>query len=201
MDEVKYFRERIPSEEHIPVPIQGRSAPDAELATVFAACDGTRSVAAVGRVCGLAEFDVTQQIFQLVQSGFLHIIAPRPTNPEAVVAIFNEAMREISGAAGHAGQLGSLQQAMSVFAMSGGVYFLLFHGADPAPDGTVIAEKIARNFATHGAGEPLATLGQWLYDYAAYALFTTEGLVPKAEGQILQKTVTDRLALLAPGGS
>src|SRR5262249_19515250 len=53
MDESKYFRERIPSDSHVPIPVAGRSDPEPELAAVWHACDGHRSVLEVGRVCGL----------------------------------------------------------------------------------------------------------------------------------------------------
>src|SRR5882672_8305933 len=40
MDESKYFRERIPSDIHVPVPIAGRSDPAQELSAVWRVCDG-----------------------------------------------------------------------------------------------------------------------------------------------------------------
>src|SRR6185503_3040393 len=103
MDEGKYFRERIPSESHIPIPIAGRSDPEEELRTVWQACDGRRSVSEIGRATGLAEFEVTRALFRLVQSGFLHIGAPKPDGPQALVAIFNDAIAAIFQAVERAG--------------------------------------------------------------------------------------------------
>jgi hypothetical protein len=102
MDESKYFRERIPSGDHIPVPIAGRGDPPEELFRIFAACDGVRSVDEIGRVYGLGEFDVTKAVFQLVQGGFVRINAPTPIGLVALLSIFNDAMGVIFGQIGRA---------------------------------------------------------------------------------------------------
>ena len=94
MDEMRYFRDRIPSDQHVPerVQSQGRDAPDETFAKVWAAIDGVRSIAEICRVVGQGEFEVTQALFQLVQSGHVTVQTPRPTGPAAVVALFNEAI-------------------------------------------------------------------------------------------------------------
>ena len=53
MDEMKYFREKIPNDSFIPVPTAGagKKPPD-ELALVFDQCDGKRSIADIGRRIG-----------------------------------------------------------------------------------------------------------------------------------------------------
>jgi len=72
MDETRYFRDRIPSDQHVPARVVGREAPAVEFLKVFGAIDGVRPVAEIGRVIGQGEFEVTQALFQLVQSG--HVV-------------------------------------------------------------------------------------------------------------------------------
>lgn len=198
MDESKYFRERIPSDEHVPVPVPGRGEPPAELAAVLAACDGQRSVADIGRASGLGEFEVTQALFQLVQTGFVHVNPPRPTGPQALVAIFNDAMRTIVRAAETAGKGGALREHLASFATSGGIYDALFMGAGPRDDGTLDEERIAKNIALLVEDDAEAQLATWLYEYVAFALFDAGSELPKQEEQALSKTVSERIKLLAP---
>src|SRR5262249_24491233 len=92
MDETRYFRDRIPSDQHVPDRVPNRAPPEPELQKAFQAVDGAGSVADICRVVEQGEFEVTQVLFQLVQSGHVVIHAPRPTGPAAIVAVFNESM-------------------------------------------------------------------------------------------------------------
>ncbi len=198
MDESKYFRERIPSDNHIPVPIAGRSDPEDELKKVWDACDGRRSVLEIGRVCGLGEFDVTRELFQLVRTGFLHISPPTPEGPEALVDIFNDAMSAIYEAVGRAGKGELLRQHLSAFATSIGIYDTLFAGAGPSERGRLDASRIAHNIQTLGGDDPDTVLAQWLYEYVAFALFDGGSQLSKDEEQLLSKYVSERIQILAP---
>ena len=197
MDEVKYFRERIPSDEHVPVRVPGRTEPPAELAQVLAACDGRRSVMEVGRACGLPEFEATHAVFRLVQAGFLHIQPPLPTSVEAIVAIFNDAIRAIYESLDRAGKSDSLRSQMSMYSSTAGVYDALFSGAGPAGDGTLKEARIAKNMDLMGVDDPQPALAEWLYDYVSYAMFNASAGLTKENEQALAKRVHDRLALLA----
>jgi hypothetical protein len=121
MDEMRYFRDRIPSDQHVPARERGRDAPAAELSEVYAAIDGARSVAEICRVVGRDEFEVTQAIFQLVQSGHVVVHAPRPTGPAAVVALFNEAIALIFREVDAVGQGGVVREQLASFATGAGV--------------------------------------------------------------------------------
>ncbi len=198
MDEVKYFRQRIPSEAHVPMRIAGRADPPAPLRRVLEACDGRRSVLDVGRACGLDEFDVTHAVFQLVQAGFVQIQPPLPTSVEAIVAIFNDAMRAIYVATEAVGQIDALRSTLAMYASTAGVYDVLFLGAGPADDGTLKEARVARNIVHIADDDPAGQLAEWLYDYAAYALFNATAVLPKADEQALTKRVHDALSQLAP---
>jgi hypothetical protein len=200
MDEVKYFRQRIPSDEHVPMRIAGREGPPEKLAPVHAACDGKRSIGDIGRACGLSEFEATHAVFQLMQSGFLQIRPPLATSAEGSVALFNEAMRAIFETLERAapGKANGVRSQLSMYASTAGVYDVLFMGAGPEPDGAVTEARVAKNLAVFGGEDAVEQLGEWLYDYAAYALFSAVAELPKEEEEALSKRVHARLSLLAP---
>jgi len=198
MDESKYFRDRIPSDHHIPVPIAGRSDPEDEFKKVWNACDGRRSILQVGRVCGLGEFEVMRDLFQLVRAGFVHISPPTPEGPEALVGVFNDVMSAIYEAVGRVGKTDPLRQHLSAFATSIGIYDTLFAGAGPSEAGRLDASRIAHNIKSLAGEDPDAVLAQWLYEYASFALFDGGSQLSKDEEQLLSKYVAERIQILAP---
>jgi hypothetical protein len=198
MDESKYFRDRIPSDSHIPIPIAGRSDPEPDLAAVWQACDGRRSVLEIGRVTGLGEFDVTRALFQLVQSGFIHISPPVPEGPEALVSIFNDAMAAIFQAAEEIRKAQVLRDHLAAFASSIGIYDALFAHAGPSENGCLDESRIAQNIKMLGGDDPDSLLAQWLYEYVAFALFDAGSQLSKDAEQALSKHVSERIMMLAP---
>ena len=198
MDESKYFRERIPSDSHIPIPIAGRSDPEEELRAVWQACDGRRSVSEIGRATGLAEFEVTRALFRLVQSGFLHIGAPKPDGPQALVSIFNDAIAAIFQAVERAGTGGLLRDNLAAFATSIGIYDTLFAGAGPAPDGRLNEARVAQNVQTMSGADADRLLSQWLHEYVSFALFDASSQLSGDEAQSLSAYVSERIVALAP---
>jgi Domain of unknown function (DUF4388) len=186
MDEMRYFRDRIPSDQHVPERAGGRDpsgydggaapkAPGEEFAKLWAAIDGVRSIAEICRVVGQGEFEVTQGLFQLVQSGHVTVQTPRPTGPAAVVALFNDAIALIFREVDAAGRGGEVREQLASFATGAGVYDALFLRAGPAPDGTVIGERIIENIARLvGPDQAEGTLAQWLYEYVSFAVFVAE---------------------------
>jgi hypothetical protein len=198
MDESKYFRERIPSDTHVPVPIAGRSDPAEELRAVWQACDGRRSVLEVGRTTGLGEFEVTRALFQLVQSGFVHVSPPMPEGPHALVTIFNEALSLIFRAAERVGKAKLLREHLGQFASSIGIYDALFAGAGPTEDGRLDEQRTVQNVKTLGGSDADVLLAQWLYEYAAFALFDAGSQLSKDDEQRLSKEVSELIKVLAP---
>lgn len=191
MDELSYFRERIPSDEHVPVRVPNRPEPSRELAAVYHAIDGERSVGEIGRVCQTSLFDATQAVFQLLQSGLVAMRPPRPNDPMAVVETFNTALRAAFRAATGAGRDDELRATLASFASSSGFYDPLFFAAGPDADGSVRAERVISNIATLAGDDVLSTLSQWLYDYAAFALFAAQSLVSGDAGRELSRQVSE----------
>jgi Domain of unknown function (DUF4388) len=195
MDELRFFREKIPSDAWIPVPVasvSGRKAP-AELVEVLAECDGRRSVAEIGRRIGQLEFEVTRAVFQLATSGFVTVTAPRPEGTAAIVEAYNRAMAEIHRACDEAGSGRGLRAGLEQFAMSTGVYVPLFSGAGPAEDGSLRAERIAQNVAAIAGDAGDAWLAQQLVEYAGFALFQAGSIVPREVEAALNARVAEIL--------
>jgi hypothetical protein len=207
MDETRYFRDRIPSDQHVPARVPGRELPEPEFVKVYEAIDGARSVADICRVVGQGEFEVTQALFQLVQSGKVVVHAPRPTGPAAIVALFNEAIvmiyREVD-AVGHGAEV---REQLSSFATGAGIYDSLFRRGGPAADGTLTPDRIIENVGVLvGPDQAEPMLAQWLYEYVSFAMFVAEPFLrpdgpggKRSEGgSQLAKNVAELVAPLAP---
>jgi hypothetical protein len=185
MDEMRYFRERIPNDEFIPVPKAGDRKPPEELGEAFAQCDGKRSIAEIGRRTGQLEFEVTRSVYQLVQGGFVAVTAPRPQGAVAIVNAFNPALKEIHARCDNALRGAELRDALGRFATASLAFDPLFFGAGPHQDGSFTAERVAKNLAAVAGEDPDAWLVQLLEEYVGFALFHAGSLLTRdAEAQL-----------------
>lgn len=215
MDEMRYFRDRIPSDQHVPDRVPGHDPPGDDLIWVWSAIDGARSIAEICRVVGHDEFEITQAVFQLLQSGHVAIHAPRATGPAAVVAVFNQAIALIFREVDSVDRGGEVREQLASFATGAGVYDALFRKAGPADDGTLIVERIIENIATLvGPDQAESTLAQWLYEYVSFAVFVAEPFLrpghegpsgpvsirsgAQSQGSILARKVNELVSPLAP---
>jgi hypothetical protein len=198
MDEMHFFREKIPSDDYIPTPVpSAKKAPD-DLAEVFAQCDGKRSIAEIGRRIGQLEFEVTRAVFQLINGGFLTVASPRPQGPEAIVEVFNGALREVHKRCDLAKKGTDLREGLGRFAIGAGIYDPLFLGAGPLDDGSLRAERLARNLSALAGDEPDAWLIQLLHEYVGFAMFQAESLLPRDVERELASHVAELLKPVRP---
>jgi len=205
MDEMECFRARIPSSLHVPARVpSAKLAPSHEHTAVWEAVDGVRSIEEIGRVIGKGEFDTTRALFQLIQGNAVVVHPPRPTGPEAIVALFNQAISTVMAQIDRCGGADEIRQQLSSFATASGVYDALFGDAGPSADGTLDPGRIADSaevlIGPEGAAEMLA---QWLYEYASFAMFIAEPLLraaDEANAARVSRQVADLLAPLAPEG-
>jgi hypothetical protein len=193
MDEMRFFRERIPNDEYIPAPKAATQRPPDELADAFAQCDGKRSIAEIGRRTGQLEFEVTRAVYQLLQGGFVTVAAPRPQGPVAIVLAFNPALVEVHRRCDAAGRGGELRDALSRFATGALVFDPLFFGAGPAQDGSFTAARVAKNLAAVAGEEPDAWLVQLLEEYVGFALFQAGSMLPREQEASLAAHVAEVL--------
>jgi len=195
MDEMRFFREKVPNENYVPMAVPGKKPPD-DVADVFALIDGTKSIADIGRATGQLEFEITRAVFQLVSSGCVYVNAPRPRGPEAIVETFNPAISRIHERCDAAGKGGELRDGLSRFATGGGIYDPLFMGAGPAQaDGTLKPNRIASNVAALTGEDPDAWLVGLMNDYVGFGLFHAESLLPR---DVHQKLVADVMEIVKP---
>jgi hypothetical protein len=204
MDEMKYFRERIPSDKHVPERVKGRPAPTGEeLSKVFAAIDGARSIADICRVVGQGEFDVTRHVFQMLQEGCVVVRPPRPTGPAAIVTLFNEAMSLVMREVDAVGKGDEVRKHLASFATGAGIYDTLFMRAGPKQDGTLDEQKLIDNAAMlAGPDQAEGMLAQWLHDYVSFAIFIADPVLrasakSSAHGPAFAKDVAEIVAPLA----
>jgi hypothetical protein len=163
------------------------------LMEVYEQCDGKRSIAEIGRRIGQLEFEVTRIVFQLVNGGFLVVLAPRPEGPEAIVRAFNPAFAEIHKKCDAAGKGAEFRDGLSRFATGGGIFDPLFQSAGPAQDGTLRPDRVARNVAVLAGDDPDAWLIQQLFEYTGFALFHAGSLLPRDVEMQLNATVAEML--------
>ena len=202
MDELRYFRQKIPSSEHVPVRIENRGTPAEEFQVVYSAIDGKQSVGELGRITGLGEFDTTKALYALVQSQHVSIHPPRVSGgPTSLVAAANGALRAIFAAADHGGKAGEVRSNVESFAIGAGVYDILFRNAGPDETGALDPDTVAANsVVVAGGADQDNLLKQMLHEYVSFALFSAgAALGSGAEGE-LAKQVAHALSGLRPQG-
>ncbi|HEX7452880.1 MAG TPA: DUF4388 domain-containing protein [Polyangiaceae bacterium] len=202
MDELRYFRQKIPSSEHVPVRVENRGTPAEEFQVVYAAIDGKQSVGELGRITGLGEFDTTKALYALVQSQHVSIHPPRVSGgPTSLVAAANGALRAIFAAADHGGKAGEVRSNLESFAIGAGVYDILFRNAGPDETGALDPDTVAANsVVVAGGADQDNMLKQMLHEYVSFALFSAgAALGSGAEGE-LAKQVAHALTGLRPQG-
>jgi hypothetical protein len=195
MDEMHFFREKIPSDAWVPAVVPGAAGKEApaDLVEVLEQCDGRRSVAEIGRRTGRLEFEVTRAVFQLVTAGFVGVTSPKPEGPAAVVEIINRALVEIHRACGARGGGADLREGLEQFATSTGTYVPLFDGAGPVADGSLRAERLEKNARVLAGAGAEGWLSAQLVEYTAFALFHAGSLLPRDEEAALKASVADML--------
>jgi hypothetical protein len=198
MDEMRYFREKIPSADHVPFRQSKNEPPPEEYATTYGAIDGTHSIESIGRITGRGEFETTKDVYALMQSKHVGIHPPKLGGGlSAVVETANEGLRLLHKEAEAASIAEDLRASLASFAVGAGVYDILFRGAGPDPTGALDADRVAENasLVAHG-DDPERILKQMLLDYVGFAVFSAGSFLgPEKEGELTRQvgTITSRL--------
>jgi hypothetical protein len=199
MDEMRYFLQKVPSSEHIPVKEQGR-APPTDFVKVYDAIDGRMNVEEIGRATGLGEFETTKAVYGLVQSRHVAMHPPRASGgPTALVSAANGALLAIFRAAESGGKVGEVRDSLASFAVGAGVYDMLFRGAGPNAAGALDADRVAQNAViVAGGADPDHVLKQMLHEYVSFALFTVGAALGSGAESEVTRAVTPLLSTLRP---
>ena len=200
MDEMRYFRQRVPSGDYVPEKAPGRDAPAKEFRAVYEAIDGVLSVIELGRVLGLGEFSTTKQLFQLIQSKHVTMQKPRMRGgPIEVVETANAVLKQIHQDADSAGKGTVLRNNLASFVDA--TYEQLFHNAGPGEKGAFDSQRVVDNARVLFAGANIERqLKELFYDYVSFALFTAGSLVRRAKDAGLGKQVEPLMSRLRPIG-
>lgn len=202
LDEMRFFTQKIPSSEHVPLRAPGRSGVPEEFEKVYVAVDGRSNVEELGRVTGLGEFETTRALYALVQSHHVVIHAPRVSGgPTALVNAASEALRAIFEVSGSAGKASEVRESLASFAVGAGVYEILFRGAGPNAGGALDADRVAANAVLVASGsDPENVLKQMLHEYVSFALFSIGAALGSEVEADVTRRVAPQLAGLRPQG-
>jgi Domain of unknown function (DUF4388) len=190
MDEMRYFREKIPSADYVPYRLSKPDDPSEEYRTTYGAIDGSLSIEGIGRATGRGEFETTKDIYALMQSKHVAIHPPKLGGGlSAVVETANEALRLLHREAEAESIVQDLRASLASFAVGAGVYDILFRGAGPDKAGALDADKVAENasLVAHG-DDPERILKQMLLDYVGFAVFSAGSFLgPEKEGELTRQ--------------
>jgi hypothetical protein len=202
MDEVRYFRQKIPSGDYVPVRLEAKTSPAPEFLSTFEAIDGKANVEEIGRITGLGEFATTKNLYALVQSKHVAIHPPRFSGgPAGLVAFANVALRAIHQFADGADKGKALRESLASFAVGAGVYDMLFRKAGPDESGAYDPEIVAHNSQIVATGADAENvLKQMLHEYVSFALFSAGTALGSEKDGELKKEVGPVLAKLRPQG-
>ena len=200
MDEMRYFRERIPSAEYVPYRLELSSQPPADYRYTYDAADGKKTVEEIGRTTGRGEFMTTKDVYALIQSKHLSLHLPRPSGGlSAVVSLANEVLRIAHREADAAGFGEDLRQNLASFTVGAGVYEILFRGAGPDETGLLEPNAVTDNVALVGhSDDPDRVLRQMLHDYVAFALFSAGAMLGQSKEAELSREAGPLVGRLLP---
>jgi Domain of unknown function (DUF4388) len=202
MDEMRYFRQKIPGGDYVPVRLEAANAPSTEFAETYAAIDGKSSVEEIGRITGKGEFVTSKQLYALCQSKHVAIHPPRAVGgPVGLVSAANGALLVIHRFANEAGKGESLRDSLASFAVGAGVYDILFRSAGPDAQGVLDPKAVADNSVLVAAGaDPENVLKQMLHEYVSFALFSAGTALGSEKENELRREVGGVLQKLRPQG-
>jgi hypothetical protein len=200
MDELRYFRQKIPSAEHVPLRVENRGTPAEEFRALYSTIDGKLSVGELGRNTGLGEFDTTKALYALVQSQHVTIHPPRVSGgPTSLVAAANGALHAVFAAAANGGKIEEVRSNLESFAIGAGVYDILFRNAGPDEWGALDPDTVAANsVVVAGGADQDNMLKQMLHEYVSFALFSAGAALGSGAESELARQVA--LAGLRPQG-
>jgi hypothetical protein len=201
LDEIKYFRQRIPNSNFIPADGGATGPPPQEFEAVYDAVDGVRNVADIGRQTGLGEFECTKALYALSQSKYIIINKPRfEGGLSGLVDQGNHALRPIYQRVDAAGKGTAFRNALDQFATGAGIYAMLFRGAGPNERGMLEPDGVCQNLHDVADGDEELFLKTKLHEYISFALFAAGGVLGADVEGILGVEVAPIMTELMPSG-
>jgi Domain of unknown function (DUF4388) len=200
MDEVKYFRQRIPGNEWVPAHTDRESPPE-DLMAVYELVDGKRDVREIGRLSSQGDFEITKSLYTLCQSGHISVHPPRVEGGvHAMVSTANTALRAIHRQVDRDGKGTLFRTVLSDFANGAGVYSLLFRRAGPDKRGLLDPKSVCANLFDVADGDEELFLKDKLHEYVSFGLFAAGNVLGADAEQKLSHELNGLLRKLQPSG-
>ncbi len=200
MDEIRYFREKVPSADYVPTRAANALTPPLpEYEQTYDSINGARSIEELGRLTGRGEFAVTKDVYGLERSGHVAIHPPqRAGGPAGLLELANTLLRAVHAEADVAGKGRELRKGLASFAGGGsGSYSVLFLMAGPNPDGSFDLARVATNLQRFNTAAE-KTLRRMLYEYVSFAIFCVGAAAGRQREQELSARLTTELKALEP---
>lgn len=200
LDEIRYFRQKIPAADFVPV-LADDAEPGEALKGTWLLIDGLLSIEDIGRRTGRGEFHTTKDVYALIQGGYVVMHPPRTTGgTAAIVAQANIALVAIHQAADAIGKGTVLRENLRDFVS--GPYARLLRGAGPDERGCLLGEQVVPNLvAVAGDDDPENVLKQMMHEYVAFALFCAGGAMGVEKEAALTAEIRPMLQQILPTGS
>jgi hypothetical protein len=201
LDEIRYFREKIPSADHVPERNpQNTEPPPDEYSKTYECIDGQHSILELGRMSGRGEFDTTRDIYALMRTKHVLLAPPALSGGlSAIVSLANDALLRIHRFVDADGTGVELRQRLESFASGAGLYDLLLRGAGPDGSGALDVERVADNVALVAHGQkPELVLRQMLHEYVGFGLFSAGSTLSAAREKELKAEVGSIVSRLQP---
>jgi hypothetical protein len=200
IDEMAYFRERIPNGNLRPVPTEAatRGTISESLRPVALLVDGKRSILDIGRELRLDEFAITKSIMQLLQIGWVEVKAQPAFTRDSVDRIvrqLNEILREVRDTVDrHVGTKGSRQMLWTLQTWLRESEAARYFGPSVRLDADLSAEAIFTLIDRMSVERPLEDLHRAAHELVSFAMFCSSPSLPREAERALSKWVNQRLA-------
>jgi hypothetical protein len=200
IDEMAYFRERIPSGDLRPVLTDGaaRITLGESLRPVAGLADGKHSIVDIGRELRLDEFQVTKKVMQLLQIGCVELKEQQllsKQNVERLIKQLNEMLREIRDTVErHNGPKGKKQMTWTLQAWVNETEIGDYFGAGTKLDGDISPDLTLRQLQSLKLDHPVETLHRAAHELASFAMFCASPSLPREAERALSKWVNQRLS-------
>ncbi|MDH5671448.1 MAG: hypothetical protein OEZ06_04815 [Myxococcales bacterium] len=196
VDELTHFRERIPSGDVCPattaaagrLTLDPRLRPAADLAT------GKNSVRDIARNLGVDEFTATKLVMQLLQIGYVEILAAHGDDADEIAALvgrLNLVLQHIRSTVEHHGS--SERMAWTFRAWVQDTSLGEFFGAVPDVNGSISVELTQKALGALSVVDPLGELRRACIELISFAMFTARPGLSVEVGEALSRWVDEQI--------
>ncbi len=206
MDEMSYFRERIPSKHSIMEirPEIAATQLDETNQRVYDLIDGRRSVQELARETRLGEFEATKTVFNLMQLGYVqkrrdtditHLpisdeVQSRPDASAAIIETYNAVFERFYSEIQSKGNESALREALDSFFEGDTSFTVLFRGVSLSDDGTLPAQNLLDNLNQVEVDNKVQHLHTGLNELLFFEMFTAGEAISHQEEEALQKKLS-----------